>query len=108
MYSEVLHDDSGNIKACYCADTLPLGANAPMFRFSGVPDGLTHARLNIDTLTAMEIESGCGTRAELDESGNPVLVSVDRTMYIMENFVVDLDTELVQVGLVLRGIKKKV
>ncbi|WKZ33684.1 MAG: hypothetical protein QY316_04585 [Thermodesulfobacteriota bacterium] len=107
MYSEVLHDGSGNIKACYCADTLPVEANAPMFRFTGVPDGFAHARLNIDTLTAMEIEAGCGTRAELDGGGNPVLVNVDRTMYIMENFVVDLEAELAHEGLVLRGIKKK-
>ncbi|MBE7415982.1 MAG: hypothetical protein HS130_12510 [Deltaproteobacteria bacterium] len=107
MYSEVLHDNAGNIKACYCADTLPVETNAPMFRFSGVPDGLTHARLNIDTLTAMEIEAGCGTRAELDGSGNPVLVNVDRTRYIMENFAVDLEAGLAHEGLVLRGIRRK-
>lgn len=107
MYAEALYDGSGNIKACYCADTLPLEPSAPMLRFSGVPEGLTHARLNIDTATAMEIEAACRPHAELDQAGSPVIVSFERAGYIMERFAADPVVMIEAEGIILVGLKRK-
>lgn len=107
MYAEVLYDESGNIKACYCADTLPEEPGAPAFRYIGAAEGLRHARLNMDTLTAMEVEAGSVPRAELDETGKPVVVRVDRAKYITANFAVDLDAEFARDGVILKGLRRK-
>jgi hypothetical protein len=108
MYIEVLYDDTGNILACYCADTLPSGQGAPILAFTGVPLGLTHARLNIDTLTAMEIENGSGPRAVIDQvTGLPRIEETDRTRYVMDNFEVDPAQAVAQGGVSLMGIRRK-
>lgn len=107
MYIEVLHDDNGRIMACYCADTFP-AAEGAMLTFTGVQQGLTHARLNIDTLTAMEIESGSGPRAVIDPAtGQPRVEEMDRTRYVMDNFEVDLASVVVQGGVSLMGVRRK-
>lgn len=108
MYIEVLHDDAGAIMACYCADTLPCGQAAAMLAFTGIPQGLTHARLNIDTLTAMEIENGSGPRAVIDPvTGQPGIEEIDRTRYIMDNFEADLASAAVQGGVSFKGVRRK-
>lgn len=108
MYIEVLHDDTGNIMACYCADTLPAGQAEAMLTFTGIPQGLTHARLNIDTLTAVEIESGSGPRAVIDPvTGQPRIEETDRTRYVMDNFEVDLAQAAAQGGVSFKGIRRK-
>jgi hypothetical protein len=108
MYIEVLHDDNGHMLACYCSDTLPSSQGAPLLAFTGVPPGLTHARLNIDTLTAMEIENGSGPRAVMDPStGLPRIEETDRTRYVMDNFEVDPARTVVQGGVSLKGIRRK-
>lgn len=108
MYIEVLHDDAGAIMACYCADTLPDGHGASMLTFTGIPQGLAHARLNIDTLTAMEIENGSGPKAVIDaETGHPRIEETDRTRYIMDNFEVDLASAGALGGVSFKGIRRK-
>ncbi len=107
MYAEVLYDSYGNIKACYCVDTLPVEPSAPVLRFSGVPEGLSHARLNIDTAAAMEIEAACTPHAELNEAGEPVIVSADRAGYIMETFAADPAAATEAVGMSLVGLRRK-
>lgn len=108
MYIEVLHDNSGRIMACYCADTLPVERGA-ILAFIGVPQGLEHARLNIDTLTAMEIENGSGPKAVIDQAnGQPMIAEADRTRYIMDNFEVDLSRTDVMGGVCLKGVRRKV
>lgn len=107
MYAEVLYDGTGSIKACYCADTLPIEPTSPMLRFSGVPEGLTHARLNIDTATAIEIEAACKPHAELDGSGSPAIVSFDRANYIIEKFAVDPTAAVQALGMTLTGLRRK-
>lgn len=93
MFIEVLHDSVGNIISCYCSDTLPVSDGSPFAVYSRIPDGCAQARINIDTVTAMEIEAGCGQRAVLDEAtGKPVIVNVERSEYIMSNFTVDLSS----------------
>ncbi len=94
MFIEVLHDTVGNIISCYCSDTLPVADGSPFAVYSLIPDGCAQARINIDTVTAMEIEAGCGQKAVLDEvTGKPVIVNVQRSEYIMSNFMVDLSSE---------------
>ncbi len=107
MYIEVLHDDNGRIMACYCADTLPVAHGAAALTFTGVPQGLTHARLNIDTLTAIEIENGSGPRAVLDPAGQPRVEEVDRTRYIMDNFEVDPAPATVLDGLSFKSVRRR-
>lgn len=108
MYIEVLHDENGSIIACYCADTLPVAPGAAALSFAGVPHGLAHARLNIDTLTAMEIENASGPRAVIDQAtGQPRVEEMDRTRYIMENFCVDPALLTVQGGVSLRNVRRK-
>lgn len=90
MYIEVLHDELGRIMACYCSDTLPVEPGAPILSFTGVPQGLRHARLNIDTLTAIEIEDGSRPRAVIDPStGQPRIEEVDRARFVIDNYEVD-------------------
>jgi len=108
MYIEVLYDDNGRIMACYCADTLPASSGAAALAFTGVPQGLTHARLNIDTLTAMEIESGSGPRAVVDPvTGQARVEEMDRTRYIMEHFDVDPAPATVQGGVSFKGARRR-
>lgn len=110
MYIEVLHDELGSIKACYCSDTLPVEPAAPILSFTGVPHGLNHARLNIDTLTAIEIESGSRPRAVMDQStGQPRIEEVDRARFVIDNYEVDLSKPLDAFGGVsLASIRRKV
>ena len=108
MYIEVLHDNSGNIMACYCSDTLPGDPASPMLAFTGIPQGLNHARLNIDTLTAMEIESKSGPRAVIDQAtGQARIEEADRTRFVMDNFTIDFLNSGVYEGLSFMGVKRK-
>lgn len=92
MYIEVLHDAAGAILNCYCADTLPSDPEAALFRFrDGLPYGVEHARINLDTVGAMEIEAACGLQAVIDPSTmKPSIVDLDRALYIMRNFSVEM------------------
>ena len=96
MYIEVLHDAQGNIAACWCADTLPEKNNEPLFvAEGGLPAGHEQARLNIDTLTAMEIEAASGHKAVVDpQTGQPKIVNIDRTQYIMQAFKADVTRDI--------------
>ncbi|WKZ32919.1 MAG: hypothetical protein QY316_00500 [Thermodesulfobacteriota bacterium] len=91
MYLEVLHDSEGNILGCYCTDSLPVNSGAPLFTIrEGVPEGYEQTRINIDTLTAMEIDGASGQKAALNpETGQPEIVNVDRAEYVMGNYKVD-------------------
>ncbi len=96
MYIEVLHDPNGNIAACYCVDTLPANAGSPMFSIQGgPPPGYEQARLNIDSLTAMQIEAGSGHKAVINpDTGQPEIKNIDRTEYIIQTFKVDTAQEI--------------
>ncbi len=115
MFIEVLHGSDGKITACYCADTLPLDSGAPIVSYSSVAPGLAQCRVNIDTLTAMEIEAASGVKAVIDPAtGRPVIVKVDRAGYIMRTFDVDASNELpaprglaLPTGFKLRGLVRK-
>lgn len=110
MYIEVLHDELGSIKACYCSDTLPAEPASPILSFAGVPQGLIHARLNIDTLTAIEIESGSRPRAVIDPlTGQPRIEEVDRARFVIENYEADLTKPVgtLSGGVSLTSIKRK-
>lgn len=108
MYIEVLYDDNGRIMACYCADTLPVSPGTAALAFTGVPQGLTHARLNIDTLTAMEIENGSGPRAFVDPAtGQARIEEMDRTRYIMDNFDIDPAPATVQGGVSFKNVRRR-
>ncbi|TAN59695.1 hypothetical protein EPN18_09990 [bacterium] len=93
MYIELLYDTLGNITACYCVDTLPYKKDAPLFELKGgMPQGAQQARINLDTLTAMEIDAASGQKAVIDPvTGKPALVTVDRAEYIMKTFKVDVN-----------------
>ena len=115
MYIEVLHDALGAILHCYCADTLPSDPAAALFRLDeGLPEGLEHARINLDTVGAMEIEMVCGLQAVIDPSTlKPSIVDVDRASYIMRKFIVDVaetvavpSTVLLPPGLMIRRLKR--
>ena len=115
MFIEVLHDSVGNIVSCYCSDTLPVSDGSPFAVHSRIPDGCAQARINIDTVTAMEIEAGSGIKAVLDEAtGKPVVVNFERAGYIMGNFMVDLAAEAripsavnMPPGMLMRGLVRK-
>lgn len=96
MYIEALHDSDGKIAACYCADTLPANAGSPMFSIQGgPPPGHEQARLNIDSLTAMEIDAGSGHKAVINPAtGAPEVKYIDRTDYIIQTFKVDTAQEI--------------
>ena len=93
MYIELLHDNEGNILGCYCADTLPVNSSSPLFTLSEMPLDSEQARVNIDTLTAMEIDQKSGRQAVV-EDGVPKVVEIDRSTYIRANYIVDLSQDL--------------
>lgn len=106
MFIEVIHDPDGKITACYCADTLPIDSSSPIVSCTSVAPGLAQCRVNIDTLTAMEIEAASGVKAEIDQAtGRPVIVSVDRAAYIMRTFGVDASNEIPSGGFLPSGLK---
>lgn len=94
MYIEVLHDITGKIFNCYCADTLPVNSAQAFFRVEGgVPQGIEHARINIDTVDALAIEGACGLKAVVDPVTQvPSIINVERVAYIMSSFKVDTAT----------------
>lgn len=94
MYIEVLHDITGKIFNCYCADTLPVNSAQALFSVEGgVPQGLEHARINIDTVDALTIEGACGLKAVVDHvTQTPTIINVERVAYIMNSFRVDTAT----------------
>lgn len=117
MYIEVVHDAQGNIMHCYCADTLPDRDGEALFTVQGgLPVGQEQARLNIDTLTAMEIDGACGQKAVIDTTtGQPKLIYVDRSQYIIQTYRVDLSSVVtppsgvnIPPGMKVRGLAKKV
>lgn len=108
MYIEVVHDQTGNIAACYCADTLPVDQAAPLFRIEGgLPAGYEQARVNIDTLTAMEIERACGLKAVIDPvTQAPAIINIERADHVRSLFRVDVSKELSPPGAALpQGMK---
>lgn len=132
MYIEVVHDDQGNILSCYCADSLPEKGGAPFFehifdeldgagnqtgkKTKALPPGLEHVRLNIDTITAMEIEEASGQKAVINPAtGLPEIVTIDRTQVIREMFTVDRGRNHAQgktlralpPGMAMRGLTRK-
>lgn len=115
MFIEVLHDSVGNIVSCYCSDTLPVSDGSPFVVYSRIPDGCAQARINIDTVTAMDIEAGSGMKAVLDEAtGKPAVVNVERGEYIMSNFMVDLTCKAripshvnMPPGMLMHGLARK-
>lgn len=96
MHIEVLHDSLGNILSCYCADTLPAGPAQSLFTVQGgVPAGCEQARINIDTMTALEIDGSSGQKAVYDPAtGEAKIVRVERSEYVMKTFKVDTGSEL--------------
>lgn len=117
MYIEVVHDDQGNILACYCADTLPVKDGSPLVEFSNLPSGTEQSRINIDTITAMEIEEACSERAVINPgTGQPEIVKgPDRSEYVRQRFIVDKGRNLalgkslraLPPGMAMRGLVKK-
>lgn len=115
MFIEVLHDSNGNIMACYCADTLPIQSSLPLVRYEQIPSGCEQARINIDTVTAMEVEVGSGDNAVIDPvTQQPVLIHTDRAEYIMNHFKADLTLEItppqgisLPLGMKIRGLERK-
>jgi len=93
MYIEALHDSEGNILGCYCADTLPINSKKPLFTLSEMPANTEQARINIDTLTAMEIDQKSGNQPVI-EDGAAKIVEVDRSTYIRENYLIDMSQEI--------------
>lgn len=117
MYIEVLHDNIGNINHCYCVDTMPVIDGSAFFTCKeGVPGGLTQARINIDTIIAMEIEAGSGQKAMIDPvTGLPFIIFVSRSEYIIQNFLVDMNNPvippigiLLPAGMGMKGLTRKV
>lgn len=116
MYIEVVHDAEGNITHCYVADTLPVQDGSPLFTVEGgLPVGEEQARINIDTMTAMEIDGACGDKAVLDPvTGEPKIVSIERAQYITENYIVDTSAVItppveakIPTGMKVKGLVKK-
>lgn len=96
MYIEVVHDQAGEIKLCYCVDTLPTDASKPYVIFKdGVPSGYEQSRINIDTLIAMEIDAASGQKAVLNAQGQAEMVTVERSQYICNTFKVDVSGEII-------------
>lgn len=116
MFIEVLHDAKGKILSCFCADTLPEAPGEPLFRAkSELPAGVEQARINIDTVTAMEIDQACGPRPVIDAASGALSISdVHRPQYVIERFLVDTSNEIcapagvsVPQGIRLRGLLRK-
>lgn len=131
MYIEIIHDNLGNIIGCYCADTMPV-KNGEKFvtweldetvdgkltsrKTRVLPQGVGQVRINIDTLTTMEVEEACERQARTSpDTGQPEIVELDRAEYIRENFRVDLDRDHAQgkalrtmpPGMAMRGLVRK-
>ena len=73
-----------------------------------------HVRINLDTLTAMEIDAKSGQKAVINAKGEPEIVQIDRTQYIRENFIVDMTSEvsipanvIIPSGMKMRGLARK-
>lgn len=96
MYIEVEHDKDGNLVGqIRCDDTLPINPQGKFFeREGGLPAGLKQARIQLDTLTAMAIEQGCGQKAVINSKGEPEIVFIDRCDFIRQNFKVDMTHEI--------------
>ena len=96
MYIEVIHDANGKIEHCYCTDTLPVDSGVKLFEVRGnLTPGYEQARINIDTLTAMEIDTASGQKAVIDPvTGQPKIIRVDRCEYIMNTFDIDMTAEI--------------
>lgn len=94
MYIEVLHDTTGKILNCYCADTLPVNSAQALFSVEGgTPQGLCHARINLDTVDRLGIEAACGMKAVVDPVTQvPSIINVERVAYIMSSFKIDTAT----------------
>lgn len=117
MFIEVTHDAAGNIdnRGCWAANTLPEGGGAaPLALIAQLPEGLSQARINIDTLTAMEIDQNCGQKARI-VNGEAKIVFVSYAEYISQNYRVDVSQEVpvpagvkIPVGMKMRGLVKKV
>ncbi|MBI5827666.1 MAG: hypothetical protein HZB22_08065 [Deltaproteobacteria bacterium] len=87
-----------------------------MFSIHGdLPAGHEQARLNIDSLTAMEIEAGSGQKAVINPTtGAPEIQNIDRTDYIIQTFKVDTAQEItppagvsIPAGMKVRGLVRR-
>lgn len=114
MFIEVVHNAGGDILSCWVANTLPEGGgDTPLVSVSQLPDGMAQARINIDTLTAMEIDQKCGQKAII-ENGQAKIVFIPHAQYIAQNFKVDVTKETpipidvtIPAGMKVRGLIKK-
>mgnify|MGYP001565054526 CR=1 FL=1 len=97
MYIEVICDAQGGIIGCWQSDLLPETNGEPLVTFKdGLPPACSQSRINIDTMTAMEID------AESKRTG------VDRAEYIRRTFKVNINKEItIPLGVVLKGINIK-
>lgn len=94
MFIEVAHDSTGNIVGCWAANTLPEGGgDTPLASVSNLPVGTEQCRINIDTLTVMEIDQNCGQKAVI-VGGAPKIVFVSYSEYISQNYRVDMSQEI--------------
>ena len=111
MYIEVIHNGEGQIEMCYCADTLPMKNNDPLFTVAGeLPEDFEQARINIDTLTAMAIDAASGPVAIEGE-----VVNISKSDHIRNTYIVDMSHEItppegvnIPEGFKVRSIKKKI
>ena len=90
MFIEVLHDNQGNIFSCYESDPHPINYEKELFINGTGMEGLTRARINIDTLQEMEIEENTVTKATLEKNGEPQVVNISRSAYIIDNMMIDM------------------
>lgn len=95
MYIEVEIDEIGDIFGCYCSDIMPEDTHKPWVRYlKGLPEGHSQVRINIDTVTAMEIKAGSGQQPYQDpDTGALSIITVSQSDYITENFKVDMTCE---------------
>lgn len=114
MYIEVIHNQDGNILGCWCDHFYPKDHDQPWVRVQGgLPEGQVQARINIDTMLAMEISQESGEKAII-ENGQPKIVNIVPSEYIMSTFKVDMSQVItppasVQVpqGMLVRGLIRK-
>lgn len=118
MYIEVIHDAQGNIIQCYQMDVLPASNGTPFFTSAnGIPANCEQARINIDTLTSMEIEEESGFKAVINSNtGLAEIKRIDRTEYIIQTFKVDVigpakvpvkPLKNIPVGMKVKGLVRK-
>jgi len=94
MFIEVIHNEKGDIISCWAANTLPEGGgDAPLASGAQLSAGTAQARINIDTLTAMEIDQKCGQKAII-VNGAAKIVFIPYAQYIAQNFKVDVTKEV--------------